>query len=252
MNKFLLPAVIILAFAIVIAFIISIPQVQTGLLFPKCTNYLYTPSSPGYIEDKGDVNPVIIHFHGNAGIAENAVIRHKKLKGHKYYVEYPGYSSAANTLMESEGDFWSNMLDIYKSIVEKHQGQPIVLHGRSIGTGVVYGLTKESSVKPDLVILETPVSSMAALTDFHFTGVGKIFKSLLAWNKMDYHKGIQKIPVLILASGNDLVTPLLDVQDDYKDSKNVTIHIHPQSGHNLPDEYVVEHIQKWIDNLHPK
>jgi hypothetical protein len=251
MNKLWFIALIILTFAIVIAFIISMPQVQTTLLFPNCTKTPHNEASVGYLESSNQDNPVIIHFHGNVGTAQDAMDRLHTLRGHKYFVEYPGYSEVANAPMTDEGHFWQNMLRIYTSIVDKHPNKTIILSGRSIGTGVVYGLTKHQYVRPHGIILETPVSSMSDLTDFHFKIVGKVFKSLVAWSKMDYHKSIHRCPILVLGGEQDNTTNIQDVYRDYKDTPNVTMEIDKESGHRLPHKFVLEKIQQWM-NLHAK
>jgi hypothetical protein len=249
MNKLWFLALIILSFAIVIAFIISMPQVQTELLFPNHQMSSPNEKSTGYIESHTDDDPVIIHFHGNIGTAKNAYDRLDSIRGHKYFVEYPGYSEIARTMMIDEGHFWMDMLDIYHSIVKKHPNQKIFIYGRSIGTGVVYGLTKHPSVRPDGIILETPVSSMRDLTDFHFRIIGKLFKSLVAWSRMDYHTGIHICPILILGGEKDETTPIKDVYRDYANAPNVTMKILPEAGHRLDTSFVVRETQSWIDHI---
>lgn len=108
---------------------------------------------------------VILFFHGNAGaldgwgyVAEELA---KKTQHEIWIMDYPGFGKSTGSLEKSEQGLIKMGEMFIKKIRELHSDLPLYLYGRSIGSGIAAGLSRQSGVAG--IILETPYTSLKQL-----------------------------------------------------------------------------------------
>lgn len=106
-----------------------------------------------------NVAPVVIFGHGNGELIDHwphALQTYREMGYHVLLPEYRGYGRSAGRASEAAlvGDF----VAFHDTIVSRADVDGVVLHGRSLGGGVVCGLARKR--RPDAVILESTFTSM--------------------------------------------------------------------------------------------
>ena len=134
----------------------------------------------GYIgiDEAKHATGTVVVFHGNAGTAADRTYHMKALSSLGYRVilaEYPLYGGRAGVL--GERAFVKDGVETVRLAFEQFGG-PVFLLGESLGCGVAAGVSRQTSVKIDGIILITPWDTLKAVAraKFPYLPVGLFLK----------------------------------------------------------------------------
>lgn len=171
---------------------------------------------------------LILYFHGNAGSlagwGEVAAELANRTQSDVWIIDYPGYGKSSGGI-RSEAQ-----LQQLAQILWKHAqplGLPIVIFGRSIGTGPAVALASTTEAKA--VILETPFLSLVSMAQLHYRFVPTFllryqFRSDLAFENI-------RSPILILHGTEDEIIPLSQGEELAKLNVRARV-VRIQGGHH--------------------
>jgi fermentation-respiration switch protein FrsA (DUF1100 family) len=150
--------------------------------------------------------PVVLHFHGNGGNAEDRAGLGSILNRAGYSVvlaEYRGYGG--NPGKPGEDAIAADAVAMLAWTQARFPGRPLVLWGESLGTGVV---TRLAENRPGIaaVVLESPFTSVAELA----RGMYPVLPTdLLLRHRFESLARLPGVaaPVLVVASAQDRITP---------------------------------------------
>ena len=179
-----------------------------------------------WVHDAGPSKPVIIYFHGNAGVLGHRAWRFRWMIDRGWGVVGIGLRGGSGTGgSPTEEGHAADARAVYDALPQL-LGRPVerggvVLYGESLGSGIAVTLASERGVGG--VILETPYAAMDDLAQEKF-GMFPI-KALGAVK--DKFRSIDRIteigaPVLVMHGSDDVVIPihhaqrLFDAADDPK------------------------------------
>lgn len=150
--------------------------------------------------------PVLLHFHGNGGNAEDRSNLGALLNEAGYgvvLVEYRGYGG--NPGRPSEAAFAADAAALLAWSRSRFPGAPVVLWGESLGTGVVSRLA-EGRRDIAAVVLESPFTSVADLAAGTYPWLPT---RVLLRHPFETLERMPRItaPVLVVASEGDRLTP---------------------------------------------
>ena len=174
--------------------------------------------------DAGPSKPVIVYFHGNAGVLGHRAGRFRWMIDQGWGVVGVGLRGGSGTGgSPSEAGHAADARAVYDALPRllnrRIERGGVVLYGESLGTGIAVTLANERGV--GAVILETPFASIEDLAQEKFP----IFpiKALGAvrdpFRSIDRIKGI-KAPLLIMHGTNDVVIPLREGQRLFEAAEN--------------------------------
>ena len=159
---------------------------------------LVAPGVPGL--------PILLHFHGNGGNAQDRSDLGLLLNNSGYgvvLVEYRGYGG--NPGRPSEAAFAADAAALLAWTRSRFPGAPVVLWGESLGTAVV---TRLAEGRRDIaaVVLESPFTSV---TDIAADAYPWLPTRLLLRHRFENLARMPQItaPVLVVASEGDRLTP---------------------------------------------
>ena len=150
--------------------------------------------------------PVLLHFHGNGGNAEDRTQLLSVMNDAGYSVvlaEYRGYGG--NPGRPSELAFAADAVAVLAWTRHRFPGAPIVLWGESIGTGVA---TRLAEGRRDIaaVVLESPFTSVADLAAGAYPWLPTEWMLRHRFDNLARMPGIT-VPLLVVASEDDGLTP---------------------------------------------
>ena len=99
---------------------------------------------------------VVLYFHGNAGALDSwggLYADFETLPYDLWIMDYRGFGTSEGKL-SGEADLQADAQAFYRAAQERYPGKPMVIYGRSIGTGVASWLATQHP--PEMLILETP------------------------------------------------------------------------------------------------
>jgi len=111
---------------------------------------------------------LVFYLHGNAGNLERwfaNVDFYRQAGWDLFMVDYRGYGKSTSRI-RSEAELRGDVRTCWDFIAPRYAGQPRVIAGRSLGTGLATGLA--AVVQPALTILISPYRSMRAVVSGHF------------------------------------------------------------------------------------
>ena len=159
---------------------------------------LVAPAPPG--------RPLLLHFHGNGGNAEDRLGLGAYLKNAGYGVvlaEYRGYGG--NPGRPGEAAFAADAAALLAWTRGRFPDAPLVLWGESLGTGLV---TRLAEGRDDIaaVVLESPFTSVAELAAGAYPWLPTDW---LLRHRFENLPRMPRIaaPVLVVASAEDRLTP---------------------------------------------
>ncbi len=106
---------------------------------------------------------LIFFLHGNGGNLERwlpSTEIYQRVRFDVFMIDYRGYGKS-NGKIGSEQQLHADVLAAYRSVASEYAGRPIVIYGRSLGTGLAAKLASE--VGAALLVLVSPYSSLREL-----------------------------------------------------------------------------------------
>jgi len=164
-----------------------------------------------WTHDAGPSKPVILYFHGNAGVLGHRAGRFRWMMDQGWGVVGVGLRGGSGTGgAPTEESHAADARAVYDALPEL-LGRPVehgdvVLYGESLGTGIVVTLANERGVGG--VILETPYAAIDDLAQelFGFYPIKALGAVKDKFRSIDRIAGINA-PVLIMHGTNDYVIP---------------------------------------------
>lgn len=150
--------------------------------------------------------PVVLHFHGNGGNAEDRVPIAELLISAGYNIvlaEYRGYGGNAGR--PGEADFGRDAEALLGWVRDAFPGAPLVLWGESLGTAIVTRLA-ERREGIAAVVLESPFTSVAALAAAAYPWLPTGLLLRHRFDSLAHVPGIAA-PMLVVGSAADRLTP---------------------------------------------
>ena len=149
---------------------------------------------------------VVFFLHGNAGSLQTWFVNvgyYRRLNLDLFMLDYRGYGKSSGRI-ESEAQLMTDVRAAWAQIAPQYAGKQRVFYGRSLGTGLAAELAAE--VQPELTVLVSPYTSMAALAAEKYPWVpGAALRYPL---RTDLALARVKGPVLLAHGGQDtLIQP---------------------------------------------
>ena len=118
---------------------------------------------------------VVFFLHGNAGSLESWFVNpeyYRKANFDLFMIDYRGYGKSTGQI-ESEAQLHADVRAAWDSVAPGYEGLRRVVYGRSLGSGLAARLAADLSAgkPPDLTVLVSPYTSMAALALQHYRWV---------------------------------------------------------------------------------
>jgi alpha-beta hydrolase superfamily lysophospholipase len=105
---------------------------------------------------------LVFFLHGNAGDLSTwttGVDYYRRINYDLFIFDYRGYGKSTGQI-ESEAQLHADVRAAWDRVAPSYAGKPIVIYGRSLGTGLATHLARE--VDAALLVLVTPFTSLAA------------------------------------------------------------------------------------------
>lgn len=115
---------------------------------------------------------VVFFLHGNAGCLETWFTNidfYRRANFDLFMIDYRGYGKSSGHI-ESEDQLHADVRAAWQHVAPQYTERKIVVYGRSLGSGLAARLSADLSAAraPDLTVLVSPYSSMAALAAEHY------------------------------------------------------------------------------------
>ena len=148
---------------------------------------------------------LVFFIHGNAGNLETwttGLDFYRRVGYDLFMFDFRGYGHSTGTI-ESEAQLHADVRAAYDAIAPAYADVPIVVYGRSLGSGLAVELARH--VRADLVILVTPYSSMESIARRVYPWVPvRLLRYPLRTTAMI---GDVKAPLMLLHGTRDLLIP---------------------------------------------
>ena len=157
-----------------------------------------------------DPKGVVFFLHGNGGNLQSWFVMpefYRRANFDLFMIDYRGYGKSSGKI-ESQAQLQADVRAAWASIAGRYQGRKLVVYGRSLGSGLAAALSVElaPSRAPDLTVLVSPYTSMAALMHDHYPWV----PSALLRYPLRTDESITRIPnrlLLIHGAQDVLIAP---------------------------------------------
>jgi uncharacterized protein len=163
---------------------------------------------------------IVLFLHGNGGSLDNWFVNtdfYRSMNVDLMMIDYRGYGKSSGSIT-SEQQLHGDVTKAFEFVKTEYPNLPVVLIGRSLGTGLAAQLyaSLPLQVRPRLMILVSPFSSLKELAAIHFDFVPSALlrypmRSDLALEGLDgNHIGPGKPPldVLLLHGDQDRLIPI--------------------------------------------
>jgi hypothetical protein len=157
-----------------------------------------------------DPRGLIFFLHGNGGNVElwlPSTEPYRRVRFDLFMPDYRGYGKSTGAV-SSEQQLHADVLAAYRSVAGEYTGRPIVIYGRSLGTGLAAKLASE--VSASLLVLVTPYSSLRELGHELLPWVPP-FLSRYPLPTSDWLPRVNA-PVLLLHGDRDQLIPLVHAE----------------------------------------
>jgi uncharacterized protein len=151
---------------------------------------------------------LVFYLHGNVGDLTTwttGLDFYRRINYDLFIFDYRGYGKSTGHI-ESEAQLHADVRAAFEAIAPRYRNAPIVLLGRSLGTGLATRLAAD--VDPALLVLVTPFTSLAAAGMRRYPYAPEFLVKYPLRN--DKLIGSVKSPVLLVAGTRDRLTPLAD------------------------------------------
>ena len=151
---------------------------------------------------------LVFFLHGNAGNLETwttGLDFYRRVGYDLFMLDYRGYGKSTGSV-RSEAELNADVRAAWDAIAPRYRGKPIVIYGRSIGTGLAASLARD--VHPALLVLVSPYASLAAAAK-------RVYPLAPEWLlkyplRTDAIIGDVTSPVMLLHGRNDTLIPFAD------------------------------------------
>lgn len=179
---------------------------------------------------------VVFYLHGNGGSLESwfpgANDFFRQANFDLFMIDYRGYGKSSGHI-GSEAELHADVLKAFQHVAPQYAGHPVVVLGRSIGTGLAAELALQ--VKPTLTILVSPYTSLSALAGLHYPWLPSfLLRDSVLRYQLDTARRIPQIatPVLLIHGGLDQIIPANQSLDLQTRAAGVGLVLIPEAGHN--------------------
>jgi len=178
---------------------------------------------------------VVFFLHGNAGNLESWFVNadfYRRANLDLFMFDYRGYGKSSGHI-ESQAQLEADVRAAWASVAPRYAGQRRVIVGRSLGTALAAGLAAE--LQPELTVLVSPYTSMAALQRTHYPWVPA---SVLRYPlRTDAALARVKSPVLLAHGGIDTLIAPWHSEALRRVAPQAQLLLVPQAGHNDIHEF---------------
>lgn len=118
-----------------------------------------------------DPRGVVFFLHGNGGNLREWFVNlevYRRANVDLVMFDYRGYGKSSGRI-ESEAQLHADVQAVWQAVAERYRGKPVVVYGRSLGTGLAAVLA--ARIAPALTILVSPYRSIAALAQEQYPWV---------------------------------------------------------------------------------
>ncbi len=175
---------LLVLYAIVVA-VVALLQ-ERLLFFPEALPQGHRFAQPGVVERtievpgatlsalhfrQPDARGLFFFLHGNGGNVDlwlPSTDVYQSVRYDVFMLDYRGYGKSTGKI-RSERQLHDDVLAAYRSVASEYAGRPIVVYGRSLGTGLAARLATE--VRASLLVLVSPYFSIRELGRKHFPWV---------------------------------------------------------------------------------
>ncbi|MEO6564408.1 MAG: alpha/beta fold hydrolase [Casimicrobiaceae bacterium] len=149
---------------------------------------------------------LVFFLHGNAGNLNTwttGVEFYRRVNYDMFMLDYRGYGRSTGRI-ESEAELHADVRAAWNAIAPRYAGKPIVIYGRSLGTGLAVQLARD--VHPQLLVLVSPYASIVDAAQRRYPFVPSLLvKYPLRTDKII---GDVKSPILFAHGTGDEVIPI--------------------------------------------
>lgn len=178
---------------------------------------------------------LIFFLHGNAGNLDiwlPSTGFYRRAGFDLFMIDYRGFGKSTGQI-ESEAQLHADVRAAWNSVAPEYTGKPIVIYGRSLGTGLAVKLATE--VDAAQLILVSPYSSFVQLGRDHFPWVPS-FATRYPMRSDEWLAQVTE-PILLIHGARD---PLVNVKHSQQIKAlrpDAELLILPEAGHNDVHEF---------------
>ncbi len=177
-----------------------------------------------------DPKGVVFFLHGNAGNLASWFVNADFYRRAGYDLvmpDYRGYGKSTGRVT-SEAQLHADVRAVWQTVAPRYAGKRVVVYGRSLGTALAASLAAE--LQPDLTLLVSPYTSMAALAREHYPWV----PAALLRYPLRTDEAIARIrtPVLLLHGELDALIAPSHSEALRALAPRARLHLVPGGGHN--------------------
>jgi pimeloyl-ACP methyl ester carboxylesterase len=148
---------------------------------------------------------LVFYLHGNAGSLDSWFVNADFWRStgfDLFMIDYRGYGKSSGRIT-SQAQLEADVRAAWAAVAPAYAGRPVVLFGRSLGSGLAAGLAAE--LQPALTVLVSPYTSLRALAARHYPWV----PSALLRYPLATDEALPRVrtPVLLLHGGRDDLIP---------------------------------------------
>jgi len=173
---------------------------------------------------------LIFFLHGNAGNLDiwlPSTDFYRRTGFDVFMIDYRGFGKSTGKI-ESEAQLHADVLAAWQSVAHEYAGRPIVIYGRSLGSGLAVKLATE--VEAAQLILVSPYSSFVQLARDHFPWV----PSFATRYTMRTDQWLMKAsePIMMVHGARDTLVPLAHAHQLKALRPNAELLVLPEADHN--------------------
>jgi uncharacterized protein len=177
-----------------------------------------------------DPKGVVYFLHGNAGNLQSWFVNpefYRRANFDLVMLDYRGYGKSTGRI-ESEAQLHADVKAVWNQVAPRYAGRRVVVYGRSLGSGLAAALAVQ--IKPDLTMLVSPYSSVAAIAREHFPWV----PSAIVRYPMRTDLNLPQIrtPVVLVHGDRDDLIPISHSEALKVLAPHVKLIVVPGGGHN--------------------
>ncbi|MFO1327012.1 MAG: alpha/beta fold hydrolase [Rubrivivax sp.] len=173
---------------------------------------------------------LVFYLHGNAGNLQSWFVNAdfwRRANVDLFMIDYRGYGKSTGRI-SSQAQLEADVRAAWAAVAPEYAGRPVVVFGRSVGTGLASTLAAE--LQPALTVLVSPYTSLRALAAEHYPWV----PTALLRYRLASDEALARVrtPVLLLHGAEDRLIPPSHSQALAARAPQAQLHLVPGAGHN--------------------